>query len=346
MTELSNPSDRAPDRVLYAQTSEGLTLPILDVTNPAFALSLSEAEQRAKLDEFIHQTNPFDKLPGPLRELAMRLVLRKSQLGRLVRSADGTFLSGMNTYLLKLGASGQYPAHASAIDARVRAALPVLSLLLRVQDVAELLADAIVNTLSTQPARPLCLLNIAGGPAIDSLNALLLSQRRQPALLRERSIAIDVLDLDRGGPQFGRRALEALVASGAPLHGLHATFRDRAYDWSDSSGLQPVLDEARAQNALLLASSEGALFEYGSDAQIVDNLQRLRNGAARDFMIAGSVTRADEAMRVLRQRRTRQSGVRPRGLPVFTELAERAGFRVLRAIERPFSDQVALVPSP
>jgi hypothetical protein len=189
------------------------------------------------------------------------------------------------------------------------------------------------------------LLNIAGGPAIDSLNALILARRRDPEVLRDRSIAIEVLDLDREGPAYGRRALQALQSDAGPLHGLSIAFLDRAYDWSNSAGLEPSLAEARAGNAPLLASSEGALFEYGSDQQILDNLTRLAAAAPPNFLIAGSVTRADEPIHVLRRQRARQSSVRPRGLPLFGELVQRAGYRIVRAIERPFSDQVALEPS-
>jgi hypothetical protein len=53
------------------------------------------------------------------------------------------------------------------------------------------------------------------------------------------------------------------------------------------------------------------------------------------------VTRADRPIQRLRE--TSQPATRPRGLEVFRALAARAGWRIARAIERPFSDQVVLL---
>lgn len=186
-------------------------------------------------------------------------------------------------------------------------------------------------------------MNIAGGPAIDSLNALLLLQRDHTAALAGRSVQIDVLDLDADGPAFGVRALAALSVPGGPLHGLPALLRHVRYDWTDPDPLRAVLDDARAEEAIAAGSSEGGLFEYGSDQEIVANLACLRDAAPADFVMVGSVTRADELTR-----RLYQSGgpaIRPRGLDVFRALAARGGWKIARVIERPFSDSVALTRS-
>src|SRR5687768_17621620 len=47
------------------------------------------------------------------------------------------------------------------------------------------------RSLSHNPSQPLYLLNIAGGPGIDSLNALILLQREQPGLLGGRRSTVD-----------------------------------------------------------------------------------------------------------------------------------------------------------
>jgi hypothetical protein len=59
-----------------------------------------------------------------------------------------------------------------------------------------------------------------------------------------------------------------------------------------------------------------------------------------DFAMIGSVTRADTPMK--RQRRLGTAATRPRGLAVFRQLAQSAGFGVARVVERPFSDHVLL----
>ena len=248
-------------------------------------------------------------------------------------------MSGMDTYLLKLGPQ-MLGAYATPIDRRIAASLPSLSVRLRLQDMAQLMADALRLPLSTQPRRPLQFINIAGGPAIDSLNALILIQKHDPTALLERPVSIDVLDLDEAGPKFGEAALSTLSREGAPLQGTQIVFRHIRYDWSNPIGLKPVLDEARAQNAIVIGSSEGGLLEYGSDEQVQGNLEALR-GSLECFV--GSVTRNDETMKRLMEMSS--AATRPRGITVFRELARRAGWEVARFVERPLSDQVVLTPS-
>ena len=60
--------------------------------------------------------------------------------------------------------------------------------------------------------------------------------------------------------------------------------------------------------------------------------------------MVGSVTRADEPGQRLRE--TSRAATRPRGLTAFRALAARCGWRVTRAIERPFSDHVVLARAP
>jgi hypothetical protein len=246
----------------------------------------------------------------------------------------------MGTYLFKLGPEnlGRY---ARPIDRVIAAAVPAWSIRLRVQDVAQLLAEALAPRLEAAPGRPLRFLNIAGGPAIDSLNALLLLRRDRPELLAGRAARIEVLDGDQDGPAFGARALAALSAQGAPLHGLDVTFRHTPYDWRRPEGLAGVLAEAEADQAVAAGSSEGGLFEYGSDEEILANLAHLRAGTSPDFAMIGSVTRSDEVMQALRK--TSSFAIHPRGLEVFGALVRRAGWRIASAVERPLSDQVALV---
>jgi hypothetical protein len=208
---------------------------------------------------------------------------------------------------------------------------------LRLQDVAQLLAEFLAPELAREPGKPLYLLNIAGGPTMDSLNALILLNRGHPQQVRERRIVIQVLDLDSAGPAFGARALAALSVPGGPLNGLQIEFRHRVYDWAHPEALAPVLDELRTERAMWAASSEGGLFDYGSDADVVANLKQLADAR----VIVGSVTRADEMMREVLRDSTMP--VVMRGHAAFATLAAQAGWQVARVVERIMSDQVALV---
>jgi hypothetical protein len=154
-------------------------------------------------------------------------------------------------------------------------------------------------------------------------------------------VKVRVLDSDERGPAFGARALAALQQPGAPLAGLNASFERVHYDWSNvKSGLESVLQDAAREQAVVAVSSEGGLFEYGSDQDILQNLQALATSPSRGLFVVGSVTRDDELMKFVKQ--TSRAATRPRGLAVFKALVTPTGFRITREIERPMSDQVVL----
>jgi hypothetical protein len=96
----------------------------------------------------------------------------------------------------------------------------------------------------------------------------------------------------------------------------------------------------RRPASVVAASSEGALFDYGSDGAIVENLAALHGLVPT---ISGSVTRDDEMTRLVLRETT--FAVRPLGLPAFTALAARAGWRIDRAIEGRTADLVRLTSS-
>jgi len=93
---------------------------------------------------------------------------------------------------------------------------------------------------------------------------------------------------------------------------------------------------------MIAASSEGALFEYGSDGAIVANLEALRANGAGVRFVAGSVTSADET----RRRMIAETQIRliPRGIAGFAPLAAQAGFRIATVKSVLLSDQVLLRP--
>jgi hypothetical protein len=141
---------------------------------------------------------------------------------------------------------------------------------------AQLTAETLLPLLNEDSQRPLRFVNIAGGPAMDSLNALILMNRQRPGILAKRAIEIDVLDLDDAGPAFGESALAALSQSNGPLHGLRITFRHRPYNWARAEGLAGLMNKTELEHPITMCSSEVGLFEYGSDEEIVSNLKALR----------------------------------------------------------------------
>jgi len=337
-------SPRVPERnkkpgVCYAVTRDGLELPVVDVTHPAFALRVSDAVLADLVAAFVRDEGRRARLPIFLQRLFLHLVLRGSVLGRAVLAADGTYVTGLNTYFLKIGPDNLGGGYAKPIDRRIAAALPPMAVRLRLQDMVRLLVDGLAPALAARPAAPLRLVNIAGGPAADSLNTLIVLRKQHPEWMVDRKISIEVLDGDDAGPEFGARSLAALRAEGAPLHGLHVDFERIPYDWRDANPLRMHLGVPDGET-IVAASSEGGLFEYGADDEIVANLEALAAGMPADGVVVGSVTRAEGPAQHVKS--SIRVATRPRTLDAFKALCRRAGWAVACALEAPFSYNVSL----
>jgi hypothetical protein len=342
MVEIRRAERSKQPGVCYAVTSDGLELPVVDITHPAFMVTLSEEKQQLLAAHFLAEQRRFARLPKPVRSVLLRFFMRGSRIGRGLRRSQGGFLDGMTTYLFKLGPKN-LGSYAVPVDRRILMSLPAVSVRLRLSDMARLLADGLAPRLAADARASLCFVNIAGGPAVDSLNALIVLRHEQPALVTDRRIVLRVLDADVDGPAFGARALAALQEPGAPLAGLDITFEHTLYDWRNVSTLSAALAAASNEGALVVVSSEGGLFEYGSDQDILANLRALPNGPKSRVFVVGSVTRDDEIMSTLKL--TSTTATKPRGLAVFSALAATAGWNVTRSIARPLSDQVLLEPA-
>jgi hypothetical protein len=319
---------------VYAGTDDGLTLPVVDVTNPSFVVSMTDAQIDAQAGQFVAESASRGEMPTAVRE-----ALARSILGQALMSASGSFLSGMHTYLLKLG-----PEHLSEpfteIDRRIVSSFPGFATRIRLQDMARLIADGVAPMAEAWPGRPIRLINIAGGPAADSWNALIHVHAEQPGALAGRGASIAVLDPDDRGPHFGARAVEALTSPAGPLSGVAIDFRHVPYDWEQADELGPLVAELSAGDAACAISSEGGLFEYGSDAVCVANLAQMHDAAPADAIVVGSVTR-DAAPTRAAQAASRVP-THPRTLDAFAQLARQGGWAIDKAIERPFTYNVRL----
>ncbi len=323
--------------MVYAKNDEGEELAVIDVTSPAFAITPSETEVEAMAEQYIREMRQQREIPEALRE-----ALRRSLLGRGLMSTGQTYLDGMSTYLLKLGPDN-LGKRATPIDLRIAASFPAYATRLRLQDMARLLAEGLAVSITGKKGRPVRLVNIAGGPASDSWNALIQLRAKSSELLVMRDILIWVLDFDQKGPAFGARAVEALCAPSLPLSGLAIQFTHYRYDWSDVTRLRLALEEMHASEAACGVSSEGGLFEYGSDEEIVSNLKALHDGTAADDIVVGSVTRDGEPLRA--SSATNRFLTRPRTMEALRTLAQAGGWKVQEVVERPFSFNVRMVKS-
>jgi hypothetical protein len=319
------------DSVYYATTVEGARLPIVDVTHPAFAVAVTDDELAVLSDAYA--------VGSPQRSAVAPQVieaLQRSLLGRGLFAASGTYVSGIATYLLKLGPDN-LPDGAEEIDRRLAASFPALTTRLRLQDMTQLLADGLVPMLRDAQDRPLALVNLAAGAAADSWNALIVLRRA--GLLEQRAVSVVAFDREETGSMFAARALQALSEQGAPLAGMNLAFRHELYDWSDANRLASLLKDTPAATSCAV-SSEGGLFEYASDDDVVANLRALHECTPTETTVVGSATREGYLARASRA----ATGIptRPRTLDAFSAVARDGGWKVDRVIARPFSYHLSL----
>src|SRR5262249_58914522 len=90
----------------------------------------------------------------------------------------------ITTYIVKLAPDHLPPGFDGPMDRKVAAAPHMALVRLRMQQIARLLAEALLAPLADAPDAPLHLVNIAGGPALDSINALIILARPHPTLIR------------------------------------------------------------------------------------------------------------------------------------------------------------------
>jgi hypothetical protein len=163
------------------------------------------------------------------------------------------------------------------MDRKLASGFTAVTVRMRLRDICRLQADALMPKLKEDPRKKLCFINVAGGSASDSINTLILICKEKPDLLKNRKIEINVLDLDTFGPDFAGRCIDALKAPGRFFYGLDVTFKHVPYDWSDTAKLADLLLERR--DWLIVYTSEGGLFEYGTDEDIARNLIALDNSS-------------------------------------------------------------------
>jgi hypothetical protein len=333
------------NNIIRAATRQGFALPVIDVSNPAFQVPDDAAALGALRAELGESERRRKRLPRFVLRWLMRSVARRSLLARELlggeQRGDVAVLGAMTTYMMKLGAGNLVAPVDTELDKRLAASPGAVSIRIRLQQLAQLLAGGLRDELAGRGPVPLHLISIGGGTAIDCLNALIVLRQLDAAALERRRVTLQVLDPDSEGPEFGRHALAALAAEGNALSGLDVTFAHTPYDWNSPATLESLVRELSASDSVIAVSTEGALFEYGNDHTIVSNLEALHKGR-NVALIGGTVTRADPLTRDFLT--TSRFKLVPRTAAEFAELVKLAGFTVTQTRSALLSDQVLLRP--
>ncbi len=335
------PEKNKQEGLYYAFTENGVELPVIDLNHAAFAREAPpEPELAAMIARAVKEQRRNHRLPSCLRKPMDLWIRRNSVLLGGMMSSGSRFLGGMDTYLMKLGEANLGQGFRKKLDARVAASVPALSLRLRMHHAVGLMVQAMRPDLAGEPDRPLCFLNIAGGPASDSLNTVLALHRESPSLLEGRPTRIHLLDLVPDGPAFGQRALQALTGPGAPLAGLDIEMEYHPYDWREPLSLESILARLDLDAGVVGVSSEGGLGDYGTDEEVQANLEVLSRCSPRGTTAVVSLTPDNEVTAAYH--RTAAFRTFPRTPEFLGELAGPSGWRTAAIRTQPMNVLVSL----
>lgn len=268
----------------YVYTDSGLELPVLDITHPLFISSIDEEGLEVLCKESAQRAKSMKEIPNTQRQA---LIDKSLIFGRYFhKDPNARYLSGMSTFMLKLGPHLIGGGEERHIDKMISMGVISAAVRMRLRDICRLQADALIPQLTTFPQKELCFINIAGGTAIDSINTLILIHKENQSLLKNRKIEVNVFDIDTDSPNFARRCLDALKAPRCYFHTLDISFNHFKYNWGDTSELSRFMSERK--DRILIAASEGGLFEYGRDEDIIENLNSLFDNSPDDTLFIGS----------------------------------------------------------
>jgi hypothetical protein len=277
--------------ISYANTQNGIELPVLDITHPLFLRSIDEEKLDKMLKEIKQKgeerAESFNRIPASVKNfMAKRSYI---MAGFMLKDTEDTFLSGMSTLMMKFGPGLIGKGRRKFFDRLGSKAFGAILLRMRVRDICKLHTDILETQLTNEKDKNLCFINIAGGAACDSINALITVFKKDPSLLKNREIEINVFDIDRFGPAFAKNCIESLKSTDNYFNGLNVTFNHIVYNWNNTAGLRDFL--IKRNEWLNITSSEGGLFEYASDEDIIRNLNILYDNSQKNMKIVGSVIR-------------------------------------------------------
>ncbi|MCL1702587.1 hypothetical protein [Lysinibacillus sp. Bpr_S20] len=263
-------------RILYAIFENEIEMPILDITHPLFNASIDHQAYHLSCLKSARSIESLKKMPSFILNIFVKM-----------SNVDNSYLSGMRTLLYKLGPNLSPGIKLSFRDKWAVKQTSFMGLRIRLRDLCQRQSEILLPQLKQFPDRNLCFFNIAGGAATDSINTLILIQESEPELLKGRKIEINILDIDTYGPNFAKRCIDVLKQPGERFHDLDITLKTIHYDWSQPDALLKM--NLERSDWIQLCSSEGGLFEYGSDSDIIENLNHFFTNSPADARITGSL---------------------------------------------------------
>ena len=316
--------------ISYAYTLDGVELPVLDVTHPLFISSIDELKLQKMISEIgneaAERAKKFYNLPAFFKKyLAKRSYI---MAGFMEMDSGNTYVSGLSTMMMKLGPGLIGKGRKKFLDRLGSKASGSMIVRMRARDMATLLAESVISSIKRNPGKDLCMFNIGGGTATDSINSLIIVHRTEPLLLRNIKIEINILDIDDFGPWFASQSAQALTSEGGVLNGIELECRYYKYDWKDTALLSTLVKEKK--ECIQAYSSEGGLFEYGEEKHILDNLRSISENNQKETFITGSVLKDPLTIDPIIMATLSMTSITPKlyGIEVLSKLASESGWKV------------------
>ncbi len=133
-------------QVIFATNAEGQHIPVIDVTNPAFFVTVSDEE----LSKIAARTLKIAETAIKMRKSNISDVQPSSSLSYDEKSA---YYGGMITYFNKLGVENLHDAFAAAHDRNMAGTIAPIAMRLRLRAIAQYLADNLEILLAPPPLR-------------------------------------------------------------------------------------------------------------------------------------------------------------------------------------------------
>ena len=314
----------------YAFTKDGIELPVLDVTHPLYAAGTDEANLHEMIKGIgknaAKRAESFNKIPMFIK----RYFAKRSFImaGIMEMSTGNRYVSGLSTMMMKLGPGLIGKGRKKMFDRLASGTIGAIMLRMRVRDISMSLADSIMVSLKNKEEKDLCLINIGGGTASDSLNALIILKASYPEILNDKKIELNILDIDDYGPYFASESAKALTSDGGVLNGIDLVCRYFSYDWRDTAQLRILMNERTGW--VRVYSSEGGLFEYGEERHIVNNLSTIREYSEKGTLITGSILKDAGTIDPIMKETLSMTSIKPflYGPEVLGKLANESGWNI------------------
>ncbi|MFH1725298.1 MAG: hypothetical protein ABII00_11855 [Elusimicrobiota bacterium] len=267
----------ARQSIAYAPGIDGTRTPVLDITHPEMAPAYRFDDPLLGWKSIL-LLKAIQALPGSLREAIAR---RSAILADFIGKRE--YLNGFSTYLAKLG---KRHVPGGIFDKLATGSKHAVAVVYRLRDFTDQHAGALAEAVRRNPrADTIRFVNIAGGPAPDSINTVLkvLADPARAGSLAGKKIRIAVFDFNTDGPAFGKRSVAALKRPGMKLEDVDIELEHIPYDWNDPSAMASRVRQWKREGDILVGGTEGGLMEYGSDEAISRNLRALHETTPEDF---------------------------------------------------------------